>query len=139
MSRITYPCQYIREFFLTCTEVDDELKRILNGTGCRDVIAEKLRNRLKFLEERPKTLFQKRDWFEKPKNGFPAVIRITKPKNIRICFKFYCFRGKTYCVLMWPFVEQKKGTANSDSYSAHKRKALSIENSLEERFEKWLN
>ena len=107
VTTITYPQAFNGQYIRVHWEFENDLKDILERSGQQQNFRQKIRQRLRHLDERRRDCVQKTDWFEKLKHEKDLYSMKNKgSENIRILFAFAAYRGNEYAILLYPFEER---------------------------------
>jgi hypothetical protein len=134
---ILYPEQFASLYVYAVEPAfTDTLSVILEKSGRKDHIKEKLSQRLKYLEEKKHKALLRSAWFENLKNYTKICFIKIKDSdlNIRISVKFINFESKQYVILISAFTETKGGKSKTDSYSSHIKSITPILEQIENDF-----
>lgn len=104
---LDYPWKIESDFILALyPEIRDELKRILEKSGSKNIIISQLKQRINYLEEYKDNCVFHKQWFENYKtiDWLYAVKVKSRDLNLRIYFSFV----HNHAVFLHAFVEKSK-------------------------------
>jgi len=118
---VTYPQAFDSQYIRVHWEFENDLKDILERSGQQQNFRQKIRQRLRHLDERRRDCVRKTDWFEKLKHEKDLYsMKIKGGKNIRILFAFAAYRGSEYAILLYPFEEKDNKNRSQWGYDTAK-------------------
>jgi len=120
IGEVFYPEAFNSKHVKTHWDFENDLKSILERSGCEADFCGKYKQRLRWLDERQEQCTLKKDWFEKLKHaGGLFSMKFNKAqKNIRIVFAFANYKGVKYALLLFAFEEKDNKNKSQYSYDA---------------------